>query len=312
MFGITNYKNELKVWNKWVRGKLTRSFIKKYPNFILNKTPTQKELATFLVDQSWIENVQKFVYKSAKSSGLKMSFKDFKVALTRQEVNGKVMNVWSNNYERNIVRPMLRSIKSRTTKLTNRYNTVTRFTVDKFRTSPTTLKHLFSTIDIPDIKNKKAYAEYVAQRNRVNRLLAGVKTMDDYEINKLLSSVKEYIHSDILNNKQPKAIADALDKSLGCRGKRLAQDQLQRANNEVLKKDIAKKQKHLKDDEVLVVYSSLSPSHTYHGDDDPCPIHAKHDEGYGRGGYRADRAPLLPYHIGCKCNQTLKIFKIVK
>jgi hypothetical protein len=47
-------------------------------------------------------------------------------------------------------------------------------------------------------------------------------------------------------------------------------------------------------------YLRYTVSATHIGQDD-CDARANHDEGFGRGVYRAKEAPLPPEHVGCKC-----------
>ena len=155
----------------------------------------------------------------------------------------------------------------------------------------------------------------VAAPKGFNKRLRKLETagLTEAQFAKELKAVKKIVAVDIAGAQYAKATKDTFKTVNAYQGKRLAQDQLQRANNDQLvakvKAGVAKKGDRKL---VQVGYWRLSPSHTEHYypyGEDPCEIHASHDEGYGEGGYTDEniKIPVLDSHFGCMCSVTLEV-----
>lgn len=292
MQGQGEFTKLTKGWESYVFKSLYPKLLKEFPD---TKGMTQKKVAKFLVDQDWIEEVQRYTWRSARASGLQVGYTEFKESLLNQKMyDGKVVNAWKNSYVTEMSRKMTRSIKKKALTLNQR---LTRLDSTD---SIAYVSELFKTIENPP----KGLTKQVRVLKRDWDILT------DAQKAKKLAPLKSAIKSDITTNQYKAVVRDTVDKVNNFQGKRIAQDQLQRANNDVLetKADVIKTEK--RPEAVLVGFWSLSPTHKshYYKGQDPCEKHAKNDDGYGKGSH----VGFIPYpvkdsHIGCKCTMKLKV-----
>lgn len=295
MQGQGDFIKLTKGWESYMFKTLYPRLLKAFPD---TKRMTQKKVASFLVDQDWIEEVQRYTWRSARASGLKMGYTEFKESLLNQKMyDGKIVNSWKNSYVSEMSRKMTRRIKKKTLTLNQRLTKLD--TTDSVKY----VGELFATIENPP--------KGLTKQMRV--LQRDWETLTDAQKTKKLASFKNVIKNDITTKQYNAVVRDSVDKVNNFQGKRIAQDQLQRANNEVLevKSDVLKDGKRPK--AVLVGFWSLSPTHKshYYKGQDPCEKHAKNDDGYGKGSHVGKIPyPVRDSHVGCKCSMKLKVMEL--
>jgi len=285
-------------WQAFVNKELYNAILKEFP---FGTKMTQKSVAKLLVNESWIEKVQLYTWRSARASGLEISFEDFKTQLVKYKLyDGKSINAWKNSYEPRIGKKFAVSVKSGADKLASR------------------IKRLESGYDVATLNTMfKTVATdsdgYKSIRAKLKQLNANWDVLAEEDRIKKYTEISNYISTDIRDNQYPALVKDRTKSVLAYQGKRLAQDQLQRANNEVLMNDMGEKLSEVvdaKEDVILVGFWTLSSTHKHHyyPGGDPCERHANHDAGYGKGSYVGDiPIPVKDSHYGCKCGMKLKV-----
>lgn len=293
--GFGKFRSLTKDWESWVMDTLYPRFIKEFPN---TKGMTQKKVATWLVEQNWIEEVQRFTYKSyIASSGSDISFKDFQEFLYKYNtLDGKDINAWKNSYERQVARRMVRRLKKISRVLNQRLAKL------EGTDSVSYLASLSKTM----VDKPKGFDR------RIRKL--STQSLTEAQYDKELKAIKSIIANDITNAQYDKFTEETFDKVNNYQGRRISQDQFQRGSIENAKEQISKDQQKVEESDrelIQVGYWRLSPSHThhYHPGGDPCERHASHDEGYGEGGYTGSniKIPVSDSHFGCMCSLELKV-----
>lgn len=298
MNGMGTFKKEISKWQKFVNDELQKAILNEFPfGTKLNK----KAVAKLLVDNNWIEKVQLATWRSARASGLEISFEDFKKELTKQKMyDGKVINSWKNSYEPNIGRKFATIVNANVSHLIDR--------VGKLPTADLSyVTSVFKTVPTSSEGYKQANA-------KLKYITANASVLSEYEYTKQLNEVKEYISNNIKDVQYVEVIKQKTNSVLGFQGRRIMQDQFVIANNTITEKIMEEKTKEVEDKEdlILVGYWKLSPSHKYHPypGGDPCPRFANHDAGYGKGSFVGDiPIPKKDSHYGCLCSMTLKVEK---
>jgi len=285
-------------WQQFVNDEIFNVIVKEFP---YGTKITKKAIATLLVDKSWIEKVQLYTWRSARASGLDISFDDFKKQLTKQKIfDGKFVNAWKNSYESKISPKFATAINKGISRFSER--------LSKLDSGDYTLNYLtdlFNTVS-------KDSDGYKVINSTLKNLIANADVMSVLDIDKAKTKVADYISNNIKNVQYVTLIKDKTKSILDYQGRRLAQDQLQQANVDILIDNISVKKEQIKSDKevILVGYWELSPTHKshYYPGGDPCERHANNDDGYGKGSHIGNiPIPKKDSHFACKCKVTLKV-----
>lgn len=284
-------------WQAFVNKELYNAILKEFP---FGTKMTQKSVAKLLVNESWIEKVQLYTWRSARASGLDISFEEFKKQLVKYKLyDGKTINAWSNSYEPKIGKKFALSVKSGADKLVSRIKRL------ESGYDVTTLNTMFKTVSTDS-------DGYKSMRAKLKQLNANWDVLAEEDRIKKYTEISNYISNDIRDNQYPALVNDRTKGVLAYQGKRLAQDQLQRANNDLIDEEAKslKEEVDAKEDVILVGFWTLSSSHKHHyyPGGDPCERHANNDDGYGKGSHVGDiPIPVKDSHYNCKCNLKLKV-----
>jgi hypothetical protein len=307
MVGQGEFTKLTKKWQQFVNNELFKEIIKEFP---YGSKITNKAVATLLVNNSWIEKVQLYTWRSARASGWDISFEDFKKHVVDQVYGYKtvdgvrvdIKNGWKNSYESKIAQKFVNAIKNGSFSLQDR--------VKKLESGKADLSYVESVFKtVP--KDSEGYKTINAN---LKQLKSMGETMSEYDFNKIKKEIEVYVATNIKEVQYGMLVKQKTDTVLNYQGKRLAQDQLQRANNNMLLEDGTKKENSIggNPDLILVGYWTLSPTHTHHyyPGGDPCERHANHDAGYGKGSYVGDiPVPIIDSHYACKCKVSLKVME---
>lgn len=294
--GWGKYKKLDKGWVDYVEKQILADMLKTFPT---SKGMTQKAVAQLLVNNGWIETIQRHTWRSARAAGLDVTYEAFKNDLLKQRLaSGKVINSWKNSYVREMAKKMTKSIKSKAAKLNKTIASIEKG--DSVNVLSKALKSVKSSSK--GIKTKLA-------------VLKSSNSLTEVQKKKRYTEVATYIVNDIKEVQYKAVVVSTTSKVNTYQGKRIAQDQFQRASNKELKK-VAKKGVIAvkgKPNAVLVGIWRLSPTHTTHyysGGEDPCEVHASHDAGYGKGSHVGDiPIPVDDSHYGCACSLELVVMK---
>lgn len=295
--GWGKYKKLDKGWADYVEREILADMLKTFPT---SKGMTQKKVAQLLVNNGWIETLQRHTWRSARAAGLEIGYEEFKNNLLAQKMyDGKVVNSWKNSYVREVSKKMTNRIKEKTKTLNQRIAVLNK-SKDLGEVSA-----IFKTVKNPPkvIKSKLAV------------LKANFDTLSESQQKKRLGEISAFVIKDIKEVQYKAVVVDTADKVNKFQGKRIAQDQFQRASNQGLAVTAAKSTVAVKGkpEAVVVGFWSLSPTHVEHyypDGDDPCEIHAEHDAGYGAGSYVGFiPIPVKDSHFGCACSLRLEVME---
>lgn len=295
--GWGKYKKLTAKWERYVENKIYTSLIKQFPD---TKNMTIIKVARMLVENSWIEEVQRYVYLSAIAGGYTGKFKDFQKEMARLKTEDGIVNAWANSYEREVAKRMIKRMKKHNRVLKNRAETISK--IDE----PS--KYLYNNVKA--VGSKELLRKY-------HKLEQKWDILTSKQQKEQIKSIKDAVVKDITVNKYNELAKETTEKVNEYQGKLLSKDTLVRENNKQV--DKLYKENKTKIDEsnkklVQVGYWRLSPEHKPHyypGGEDPCEIHALHDEGYGAGGYTGDniKIPVIDSHFGCKCSVELVVME---
>jgi len=290
--GWGKYSKLTKGWENYIFKKLYPKFLKEFPT---TKGMTQLSVAKWLVEQDWIEEVQRYTYRAVVATGRKISFKEFQQELMRYETyDGKTINAWKNSYERAVARRMVHRMKTQTRILNQRLGKLGNTTDIAY------IRELADTMVNPPKKFKR----------RIRKLETNRDGMTDAQYNRELNAIKSVIANDIEDDQYKELTKETFDKVNNYQGKRLSQDQLQRANNDVAETKMQEVEDSPREDIIMEGEWKLSPSHKKHyfKGGDPCEKHAKERYFYGED----IPVPVKDSHFGCKCSLTLKVIPVSK
>lgn len=292
MKGQGKFKKLTKGWEKFVMKDLLNDFLTQWPT---TEGLTQKRVAQLLVRSDWIEKLQRYTWRSARLSGVEISYDDFKDSLTKYlTYEGTTINAWSNSHVRPVAAKLTKRVKKHTRILNQRLTKLADTDDIDY------VIELLGTIDKPKKGIKK----------KARILKRDFENLSQVMKAKRLNELKDYIKEDITTNQYKAVVVDSFDKVNNFQGKRIAQDQLQSANNDVLgDKQIELKEEVKKNSKLtLVGFWTLSPTHKFHQKNDPCEKHASADAGYGKGSHTGTiPIPVKDSHFGCKCKVVLKV-----
>jgi len=298
MNGQGEFKKLTVKWQKFVNDELFNAIVKEFP---YGTKITKKAMATLLVDQSWIEKVQLYTWRSARASGLNISFDNFKQSLINYKtIDGKSINAWKNSYESKIAPKLVTALNKGASRFGER---LAKLSSGEY--TLTYLKDLLKTVPTDS-------DGYKAINATLKNMIAKEGVMSQLDMDKARAEVAGYISDNIRNVQYASLIKEKTKSVLDYQGRRLAQDQLQEANVNMLVDNIANEREQVKGKEevVLVGYWTLSPTHKshYYAGGDPCERHANNDDGYGKGSHVGNiPIPKKDSHFGCKCKVTLKV-----
>ena len=293
--GWGKYKKLTAKWEKYVEDKIYASFVKQFPN---TRDMTIIKVARMLVEHKWIEEVQRYVYLSAVAGGYTGKFKDFQKEMSRLKTEDGIVNAWANSYEREVAKRMIKRMKKHDVVLKKRAKNISK--IDE----PS--KYLYNNVKA--VGSKELLQQYRKLEQQWDTLTA--KRQKEQ-----LKNIKDIVVEDITVNKYNELAKETTEKVNEYQGKFLSKDALVRENNKQTEKQYKKNETKIENSDkklVQVGYWRLSPEHQPHyypDGEDPCEIHALHNEGYGPGGYTGDniKIPVIDSHFGCKCSVELVV-----
>ena len=288
--GWSKYTKYTKDWESYVMEDLYSKYLIEFGP----STPiTQKKVTTWLVENDWMEEIQKYAYKSVTATGRVISFSDFKKELEHfTTYEGDTINAWKNSTERAVSRRMVKRIKQNNRVLSSRLKDLEKTTDVKY------LRDISKTmVDKPSGFDK-----------RLRRLETNIDGMTEAQINAEFFYFKRVIKDDVIEKQYPAHVKETFDSVNNYQGKRLSRDQLQYSNNLMLADKHAEMSKSLKDDEVVRGEWKLSThhkTHYYKGGTDPCEKFASKRYFYGDN----MPVPVKSTHMSCSCSMTLTTVK---
>jgi len=294
--GWGKYKKLDKGWVNYVEKQILADMLKTFPS---SKGMTQKKVAQLLVNNGWIETLQRHTWRSARAAGSELGYEAFKNNLLSQKLSsGKTINSWKNSYVREMAKKMVKSVKGKTAKL-NR-------TISKIKAGDSVA---VLSKALKDVKNPSKGIKAKLAVLKSNNSLTEAQKKKRYD------EIASFIIKDIKEVQYKAVVVGTTEKVNAYQGKRIAQDQFQRASNKELAKIasagvVAVKGKP---EAVVVGFWYLSPTHVEHyfdGGEDPCEIHANNDDGYGKGSHVGFiPIPVEDSHYGCGCSLKLEVLE---
>lgn len=309
---------------------------------------TEKQLETevysFLTDNDFDGKGFDFVYESIKIDNPSLTKEQFFKKYIHQKIDGKKINILDNIDNKATAKRITKRLSGELSVLEGRisrlktYGTnVTRDSVERsindvkriVETTKTSEKHIRDNInerervlrrkDITpaerkalktDINDFKKQLKVTQKSNKVlskeyNKFAKTYTDMDDYRLSKSYNKLLGVIDTDIVRNQQKVVFAQTMKSSASHQMKTVAQTEYVKT---VTNNDLAELKSLQTKDNILLVKYTLSASHRIY---DICDVHANKDNGYGKGIYELDKAPIpvVDTHPNCRCSLVSHSFK---
>lgn len=350
MKNINAYSKEVLDWNGFMNSLSNEieKYVTKEIGLGSTKSDIQGGIYDILTKKDFDGKAFDFIYNSSKLADPSLTKERFMKEFTKRKINGKKINLFDNIDNNATTDRIMARFDNKISPIVDRADRIKKYRdrLDRFSDARSTgdvgrtietigtryknletellaskrglrntslftseRKIIKQKIKDMEIKLKAEKESYKSLKKEFDSVVKMKGNTPDATFNKKYLKILDKVETDLRERQIPFEIKQTVKSSAGEQVKTTAKTELAFRNHQNEVDQYIKLRDSVKSSELLVAKYELNPNRTWAGHD-ICDDNAAHNEGLGKGVYKADDVPSVPAHPNCQCQVTY--FKMKK